>query len=286
MDEHRYKRRALCTVISVARSLLVQEFAVRWSMGKGDERVIPRCCTTYDLMILKSSPQAVYNGTASFGPLDKIMTEIPFGYPFALWEVLCVHWSYRLYLVFRIEKTPTIEEPIIQDSDGDGFSAEEDSTTTTLWCLQEPKNFVMALTITVMVRLMKVFWQISMWFDGDGFGKSIDSGRGLRNSSGFVTNGSDCDDSNELSYPSANEICDGLDNIAMTRLTRDWIRSFMRMLMEMVWGSQCGSGSLWNSRWIVRLGRGLWWWKCQVNPIVDEACDDIDNNYRSDYKVF
>ena len=48
--------------------------------------------------------------------------------------------------------------------------------------------------------------------DGDGFGDSSSSIYICGSQSGYVLNSSDCNDSNALQYPGANEICDGLDN--------------------------------------------------------------------------
>ena len=48
--------------------------------------------------------------------------------------------------------------------------------------------------------------------DGDGFGNPNINIEECEGSAGFVGNASDCDDSNEESFPGASEICDALDN--------------------------------------------------------------------------
>jgi len=48
--------------------------------------------------------------------------------------------------------------------------------------------------------------------DGDGFGDSNNSISACAIPSGFVANATDCDDSNNNSYPGNTEICDGMDN--------------------------------------------------------------------------
>ena len=48
--------------------------------------------------------------------------------------------------------------------------------------------------------------------DGDGFGDDNESTQGCEQPSGYVPNGNDCDDFDEITYPSAVEVCDGIDN--------------------------------------------------------------------------
>ena len=48
--------------------------------------------------------------------------------------------------------------------------------------------------------------------DGDGFGNPEMQIDACEVPNGFVSNGSDCDDTNDITYPSAEEICDGEDN--------------------------------------------------------------------------
>ena len=111
------------------------------------------------------------------------------------------------------KETPTIEEPIIQDSDGDGFSADEDCDDNN--SLVSPgaeelcDGFDNNCDGQIDEGVLTAFYVDS---DSDGFGNPSIVVEACETPDGFVTNGSDCDDSNELSYPSANEICDGLDN--------------------------------------------------------------------------
>jgi gliding motility-associated-like protein len=55
-------------------------------------------------------------------------------------------------------------------------------------------------------------------FDGDGFGDPAESEQACSAPDGFVTDNTDCDDSNEAIYPGAEEVCDGLDNNCDTNI--------------------------------------------------------------------
>ena len=48
--------------------------------------------------------------------------------------------------------------------------------------------------------------------DNDNYGNGLDSIQSCSQPSGYISDGSDCDDGNNTVYPSATEICDGLDN--------------------------------------------------------------------------
>jgi len=48
--------------------------------------------------------------------------------------------------------------------------------------------------------------------DGDGYGNPENTIETCTPPNGFVLDGTDCDDSNEWTYPGADEICDGVDN--------------------------------------------------------------------------
>lgn len=55
----------------------------------------------------------------------------------------------------------------------------------------------------------------STWYydnDGDGFGDPDKATETCNAPDGYVSNNTDCDDSNETIYPNAVELCDGLDN--------------------------------------------------------------------------
>ena len=55
----------------------------------------------------------------------------------------------------------------------------------------------------------------NVWYadtDNDGFGDSANSILSCNQPSGYVTNNTDCDDQSADAYPTAQEVCDGIDN--------------------------------------------------------------------------
>ena len=115
--------------------------------------------------------------------------------------------------------------------------------------------------------------------DGDGFGNPSIVVEACETPDGFVTNGSDCDDSNELSYPSANEICDGLDNNCDDEIDE----GLNTIFYADVDGDGFGDPNAEVEACEIRDGLSVLAEDCddenaRINPIVDEACDDIDNN--------
>ena len=109
--------------------------------------------------------------------------------------------------------TTDVPEKIIEDADGDGFSSEEDcddsnslvSPAAEEVCDGADNNCDGQIDEDVQTD----FFADS---DLDGFGNPTLIASACEAPSGFVSNGSDCDDTDENSYPGAEEICDDVDN--------------------------------------------------------------------------
>ncbi len=70
----------------------------------------------------------------------------------------------------------------------------------------------------------------NVWYpdsDGDGYGNGAMGATACSAPSGYVSNGSDCDDSSALVYPGATEICDGEDNDCDGTVDGDGLVSFV-----------------------------------------------------------
>ena len=102
---------------------------------------------------------------------------------------------------------------VTQDKDGDGFDEGEDCDDT------DPSVFPSATEICDGLDNncdgeVDEGVAITLYADDDedGFGSAEDTIEACDPPEGFVTTGTDCDDSEDTVYPAAEEVCDGLDN--------------------------------------------------------------------------
>ncbi|MEC8277061.1 MAG: MopE-related protein, partial [Myxococcota bacterium] len=108
---------------------------------------------------------------------------------------------------------PSNEGVVFEDADADGYEANEDCDDSDPSinpgvpeiCDGVDNNCNGQIDEGVLVT----FYLDS---DGDGFGDNSESIQGCSQPSGYVPNGNDCDDTADVTFPSANEICDGIDN--------------------------------------------------------------------------
>ncbi len=129
----------------------------------------------------------------------------------------------------------------------------------------------------------------SIWFedrDEDGFGDPWSTMTECDAPSGFVADGTDCDDFNNTIYPGAEELCDGLDNDCDGEIED-----------QQAWHADA-DGDEWGSDWdsIVACDPPDGWVNsggdCDdedggVNPDAEEICDDdIDNDCNGEIDEF
>jgi hypothetical protein len=120
----------------------------------------------------------------------------------------------------------------------------------------------------------------STWYldaDSDGFGNPASTMRACHPSTGYVADGTDCDDSHSSAYPGGSEICDGLDN------------DCNGVADDITWYADAdGDGYGDDTHSAVTCSPAAGWvttgGDCDeddatINPGADEICgDDIDNN--------
>ena len=106
-----------------------------------------------------------------------------------------------------------VEEAVLQDADDDGYNENEDCDDLDAQINPSMDEICDGIDnncngeVDEGVRL--TFYVDA---DEDGYGNPSISTEACEQPSGFVPTGTDCDDTSTLSYPSAEEICDGLDN--------------------------------------------------------------------------
>ena len=115
--------------------------------------------------------------------------------------------------------------------------------------------------------------------DGDGFGIPENAIEACDAPEGYVPNDNDCDDSNDAVYPSAQEICDEIDNDCNGEIDENF---------SGIWyADQDGDGFGDPENMIAGCQPDLSWTEdnsdCddsnpEVNPNSAEFCDEIDNN--------
>ena len=115
--------------------------------------------------------------------------------------------------------------------------------------------------------------------DGDGFGNAEYIEEACEPSEGFVPNGSDCDDANDQVYPSADEICDGIDNDC-NELVDDGLGIFRYQDSDF---DGYGDADVIVEACQDALGLSMISGDCDdsnvaINPDAIEVCDDVDNN--------
>jgi len=124
-----------------------------------------------------------------------------------------------------------------------------------------------------------------IWYrdaDGDGFGDPNDSLTDVNQPAGYVSDSTDCDDTNGAVHPTASEICDGIDNDC------DGAADEPDAVDALTWYRDADGDSFGNANDSVNAcgqpaGFVLSSADCNdadaaINPAATEVCDGVDNN--------
>ena len=168
----------------------------------------------------------------------------------------------------------------VRDADGDGYTSEEDCNDNQASINPGAEEFCDGVDNncdgTVDEDVSTPFYAD---LDNDGFGNEGQIQYACEAPEGFVSNGSDCDDSNANIYPAAEEICDNIDNDCNDQIDDG--------LGELYYIDEDGDGFGDDSNTVeacqLRNGLSSVGGDCDdsdidINPIQAEECDNIDNN--------
>ena len=175
---------------------------------------------------------------------------------------------------------PSADGEILTDNDGDGFLSDEDCDDS------DPQinpgaeelcdGFDNNCNNQADEDVTESFFVDS---DGDGFGNANISTEACEAPSGFVSNGTDCDDAEELSYPGAEELCDGMDNDCNDEIDEGMGQVFYADAD----GDGFGSADAVVEACQISDGLSTLAEDCDdlnpdINPLAQEQCDEVDNN--------
>ena len=174
----------------------------------------------------------------------------------------------------------TEEQSIVVDADGDGYFADEDCDDLDAESNPGANEICDGIDNNCDGQadeaVTTVFYADS---DGDGFGNPVIETEACEAPDGYVTNGSDCDDTEATAYPSSTEVCDGIDNDCDDEIDEDMDMPFY------VDGDGDGFGDDENIVYgcDAQLGLTTIGGDCDdadpsISPIANEICDEIDNN--------
>ena len=176
--------------------------------------------------------------------------------------------------------TEPAPEKITEDADGDGFSSEEDCDDSNSLVSPEAEEVCDGADNNCDGQIDEDV-QSNFYADSDldGFGNPDLMASGCEAPSGFVSNGSDCDDTDEKSYPSAEEVCDDADNNCDGNIDEE--------LGQVYYADSDGDGFGDENTQIqacqIQEGLSTIAEDCDdnnefINPLAQEECDEVDNN--------
>jgi large repetitive protein len=175
---------------------------------------------------------------------------------------------------------PSSEGAILQDSDGDGYLSDEDcddgNSQINPAAGELCDGFDNDCDGETDEDVTTDFYADS---DGDGFGNPDILVADCQVPAGFVGNGSDCDDTDAATYPSAEELCDAADNDCDGETDEELAEVFYTDAD----GDGFGDSASEVESCVIAEGLSSIGGDCNdgdaaLNPVAEELCDGIDND--------
>ncbi len=193
-------------------------------------------------------------------------------------------YAFLLFSIGCASGKPSIDTSstaaVLQDADGDGFYDDEDCDDSNPQIYPSAEELCDGLDNNCSGEIDEDVLRLSYAdSDGDGFGNPDIFTEACEIPSGFVATGSDCDDTNDDSYPGATEICDEEDNDCDDVIDNGIGEAYFLDLD----GDGFGDESQVVEACDLRAGISSLGGDCDdenvfINPLAAEICDEMDNN--------
>ena len=180
----------------------------------------------------------------------------------------------------KVDPVDVVEEGIL-DSDGDGYlesegDCDDSDASVNIGATEICDGIDNNCDGEIDEGVMTSFYADS---DGDGFGDAQYVEEACESPEGFVPNGSDCDDENGDIYPSADEVCDGIDNDC-NELVDDGLGILMYQDADFdgFGDSDVVVDACQDEPGLSRVPGDCDDSNPALNPDATEVCDELDNN--------
>ena len=179
------------------------------------------------------------------------------------------------------EVEPSAEQgDILVDADGDGFLSDEDCDDNDGNIFPSAEEICDGFDNNCNGQadedVQSTFYADS---DGDGFGSQIITTQSCESPEGFVQQGTDCDDTDNLTFPGATEICDNKDNDCNSEIDEGLSITFFVDSDGDGFGDDNNQVEACQPEFgISQIAGDCDDSTADISPIASEICDDIDNN--------
>jgi hypothetical protein len=177
-------------------------------------------------------------------------------------------------------KSSIFEESLVEDNDGDGFTGYEDCDDNNSLINPSMEEICDGVDNNcdgvADEEVMTTFYADA---DNDGFGNELIVTESCDAPSGYVANGSDCNDTNIDAFPGAEEICDGIDNDCNNEIDEGLeIPLFIDVDLDGFGDDNQNIEGCDPELGISTIGGDCDDTDAGISPVANEICDQKDNN--------